>query len=162
MEEAAELGNYLPLSFKSPKEQEYIAFLWDGVETNYTHGKYPPLPLSHMAESPAAACGCVRRVLLVSYPKPPAHIGRMRGLEPCSDVHQSPKPTLFEGKRGAGGVGYAFLRGRRGLSDASGGGAGALRGPNGAQVRGRPMLGGLRGARRGGGGVLGGTPGRLT
>lgn len=27
MDEAVELGNYLPLSFKSPKEQEYIAFL---------------------------------------------------------------------------------------------------------------------------------------
>lgn len=40
MEEAAELSNYLPLSFKSPKEQEYIAFLWDVFETNYTHGKY--------------------------------------------------------------------------------------------------------------------------
>lgn len=40
MEEAAELGNYLPLSFKSPKEEEYIAFLWDAFETNYTHGKY--------------------------------------------------------------------------------------------------------------------------
>lgn len=40
MEEAAELGNYLPLSFKSPKEQEYIDFLWDAFETNYTHGKY--------------------------------------------------------------------------------------------------------------------------
>lgn len=40
MEEAAELGNYLPLSFKSPQEQEYIAFLWDAFETNYTHGKY--------------------------------------------------------------------------------------------------------------------------
>lgn len=40
MEEAAELGNYLPLSFKSPKEQEYIEFLWDVFETNYTHGKY--------------------------------------------------------------------------------------------------------------------------
>lgn len=40
MEEAAELGNYLPLSFKSPKEQEYITFLWDAFETNYTHGKY--------------------------------------------------------------------------------------------------------------------------
>lgn len=40
MEEALELGNYLPLSFKSPKEQEYIAFLWDAFETNYTHGKY--------------------------------------------------------------------------------------------------------------------------
>ena len=51
MEEAAELGNYLPLSFmslrdgipwdKTPKEQEYIAFLWEAFETNYTHGKYP-------------------------------------------------------------------------------------------------------------------------
>jgi hypothetical protein len=40
MEEAAELGNYLPLSFKSPKEQEYIEFLWDAFESNYTHRKY--------------------------------------------------------------------------------------------------------------------------
>ncbi len=40
MEEAAELGNYLPLSFKSPTEQEYIGFLWDAFETNYTYGKY--------------------------------------------------------------------------------------------------------------------------
>ena len=40
MEEAAELGYYLPLSFRSPKEQEYIAFLWDAFESNYTHGKY--------------------------------------------------------------------------------------------------------------------------
>ena len=40
MEEAAELVNYLPLSFKSPKEQEYIEFLWDAFETNYIHGNY--------------------------------------------------------------------------------------------------------------------------
>lgn len=40
MEEALELSNYLPVSFKSPKEQEYIEFLWDAFETNYTHGKY--------------------------------------------------------------------------------------------------------------------------
>lgn len=40
MDEAAELGNYLPLSFRSPKEQEYIEFLWDAFETNYTHAKY--------------------------------------------------------------------------------------------------------------------------
>ena len=40
MEEANELGNYLPFSFKSPKEQEYIAFLWDAFDTNYTYGKY--------------------------------------------------------------------------------------------------------------------------
>ena len=32
MEEAAELANYLPLSFKTPKEQEYIEFLWDAYE----------------------------------------------------------------------------------------------------------------------------------
>lgn len=40
MDEAAELANYLPLSFKSPKEQEYIEFLWDAFETNYNHEKY--------------------------------------------------------------------------------------------------------------------------
>lgn len=40
MEEAAELADYLPLSFKTQKEQEYIEFLWDAFETNYTHGKY--------------------------------------------------------------------------------------------------------------------------
>jgi len=37
MEEAAELGNYLPLSFKTPKEQEYIEFLWG---SNMGSGRY--------------------------------------------------------------------------------------------------------------------------
>jgi hypothetical protein len=40
MEEAAELGKYLPLSFKSPRGQEYIAFLWAAFETNNEHCKY--------------------------------------------------------------------------------------------------------------------------
>ena len=40
MEEALELSNYLPLSFKSNSEEDYIAFLWDAFETNYRHGKY--------------------------------------------------------------------------------------------------------------------------
>lgn len=40
MGEAAELDNYLPLSFKTSSEQDYIAFLWDAFETNYTHDKY--------------------------------------------------------------------------------------------------------------------------
>lgn len=40
MEEAADLGNYLPLSFKLSSEQDYITFLWEAFETNYTHGKY--------------------------------------------------------------------------------------------------------------------------
>jgi hypothetical protein len=40
MEEASELASYLPLSFKTPKEQEYIEFLWDAFEMNYANGKY--------------------------------------------------------------------------------------------------------------------------
>ena len=40
MEEAAELANYLPLSFKTRSEQEYVAFLWNAFETNYTNGNY--------------------------------------------------------------------------------------------------------------------------
>ncbi len=40
MEEALELSNYLPLSFKTPKEQEYIEFLWEAFDTNYQAGKY--------------------------------------------------------------------------------------------------------------------------
>ena len=39
MEEAFELANYLPLSFKTQSEQEYIAFLWEAFETNYTNEK---------------------------------------------------------------------------------------------------------------------------
>ena len=40
MEEAIELGDYLPLSFKSQGEQDYIAFLWDAFESNYENKKY--------------------------------------------------------------------------------------------------------------------------
>ncbi len=40
MEEAYVISDYLPLSYKSPKELEYIGFLWDAFDTNYTHGKY--------------------------------------------------------------------------------------------------------------------------
>jgi hypothetical protein len=40
MEEALELESYLPVSYKTRSEQEYIAFLWDAFDTNYTHGKY--------------------------------------------------------------------------------------------------------------------------
>ncbi len=34
MEEAAELSDYLPLSFKTPKEQEYIEFLLQNHDTD--------------------------------------------------------------------------------------------------------------------------------
>ncbi|MSR81975.1 MAG: hypothetical protein EXS58_03510 [Candidatus Latescibacteria bacterium] len=40
MEEAYALEGYLPLSFKTKSEQQYLAFLWEAFETNYTHGKY--------------------------------------------------------------------------------------------------------------------------
>jgi len=31
---------YLPRSFKSPMEQEYVEYLWDAFETNYTPSAY--------------------------------------------------------------------------------------------------------------------------
>ena len=40
MDQAFELADHLPLSFKTQAEQEYIAFLWDAFETNYENGKY--------------------------------------------------------------------------------------------------------------------------
>jgi len=46
MEEAAEPENYLPRSSRArpaccrQDEQDYVAFLSDAFETNYTHGKY--------------------------------------------------------------------------------------------------------------------------
>ena len=40
MEEALELGDYLPISYKTRSEGEYIAFLWDAFQSNYTTGKY--------------------------------------------------------------------------------------------------------------------------
>jgi hypothetical protein len=40
MEEAAELGNYLPISFMNHSEEEYISFLWDAFISNYENSKY--------------------------------------------------------------------------------------------------------------------------
>lgn len=40
MEESATPGGYLPLSFKTPKRQDYIEILWNTFETNHTHGKH--------------------------------------------------------------------------------------------------------------------------
>jgi len=40
IEEAEELGNFLPLSYRTPKERDYVRFLWDAFETNAEHGKY--------------------------------------------------------------------------------------------------------------------------
>jgi hypothetical protein len=40
MEEALELANYMPLSFKTRSEQDYIRFLWEAFESNYINEKY--------------------------------------------------------------------------------------------------------------------------
>lgn len=40
MDEALELNEFLPLSFKNESEQAYIAFLWDAFGVNYSNGKY--------------------------------------------------------------------------------------------------------------------------
>jgi phosphatidylserine/phosphatidylglycerophosphate/cardiolipin synthase-like enzyme len=42
MEKPAELGNHRPLSYKSPKEQKYITFLWDAFETNFMANSVMP------------------------------------------------------------------------------------------------------------------------
>lgn len=40
MDDALILNDYLPISFGTETEQDYIAFLWDAFKTNYTHEKY--------------------------------------------------------------------------------------------------------------------------
>ena len=40
MDEALDLADYLPASFKTPNEQEYITFLWATFEENYNNGRY--------------------------------------------------------------------------------------------------------------------------
>ena len=40
MDEALELSDYLPDSFRSTEEQQYISFLWEVFESNYDNGKY--------------------------------------------------------------------------------------------------------------------------
>lgn len=41
MEEAYDIFNYLPISYKSESEEKYIAFLWDSFRINYEAEKYP-------------------------------------------------------------------------------------------------------------------------
>ena len=40
MDDALELGNYLPVSYKTRSEEEYVAFLWDAFQSNYAGEKY--------------------------------------------------------------------------------------------------------------------------
>jgi hypothetical protein len=40
IEEATRLEAYLPLSYGTPKERDYIRFLWEAFDTNVEHGKY--------------------------------------------------------------------------------------------------------------------------
>jgi len=55
MEEAAELANYLPLSYKTRSEQDYIAFLWDAFETNKE--MVSGLAIMHSTSRPALIAG---------------------------------------------------------------------------------------------------------
>lgn len=40
MDEALDLAEYLPVSFKLPSERDYITFLWETFEDNYNNAKY--------------------------------------------------------------------------------------------------------------------------
>jgi len=41
MANASDILEYLPNSFKTRDEQDYINFLWESYESNYNNGKYP-------------------------------------------------------------------------------------------------------------------------
>lgn len=41
MAKASDILTYLPNSFKTREEQDYINFLWESYESNYNNGKYP-------------------------------------------------------------------------------------------------------------------------
>jgi hypothetical protein len=40
MDEALELIDFLPASYKTRSEGEYVAFLWDAFQSNYANGKF--------------------------------------------------------------------------------------------------------------------------
>jgi hypothetical protein len=40
MDEALELADYLPVSYRSSSEEAYIRFLWESFESNYESGKF--------------------------------------------------------------------------------------------------------------------------
>ena len=40
IEEAGKINDYLPASFKTTKESEYVSFLWDAFESNVQSGKF--------------------------------------------------------------------------------------------------------------------------
>ena len=40
MDEALELGSYLPVSYKTRSEEEYVSFLWEAFQSNYEGEKY--------------------------------------------------------------------------------------------------------------------------
>ena len=40
MDEALELGDFLPASYRARSEGEYVAFLWDAFQSNYVTGKF--------------------------------------------------------------------------------------------------------------------------
>lgn len=40
IEEATRLETYLPLSYRTPKERDYVRFLWEAFDTNVEHRKY--------------------------------------------------------------------------------------------------------------------------
>lgn len=40
MDEALELGDFLPISYKTQSEGEYVLFLWDAFQSNYASGKF--------------------------------------------------------------------------------------------------------------------------
>lgn len=94
MEEAWLILDYLPLSFKSEKEQAYIAFLWDAFQSNYENEKYQFAFLAfHMLTMSFVYCNVwqIKNILADDYGK--AMVGFSKEIE--KDLMQATTPFTF-------------------------------------------------------------------
>ena len=60
IEEAARLETYLPVSYRTPKERDYVRFLWEAFDTNVEYGslRSEPRPCPSFAAFPAPSISC--------------------------------------------------------------------------------------------------------
>ena len=94
MEEAFELESYLPLSYKSESERDYIAFLWEAFRTNYEHGKYQ---FAFLAYHMLTMCCVYFNIWQIKLMMPEAFKNAMIGFdrETEKELLESTSPFMF-------------------------------------------------------------------
>lgn len=94
MEEAFELESYLPLSYKSESEGDYVAFLWEAFRTNYEHGKYQ---FAFLAYHMLTMCCVYFNIWQIKLMMPQAFKNAMIGFdrETERELTESTSPFMF-------------------------------------------------------------------